>query len=118
HPGGDPRTDRRPKPMTLGRNGSAVRLEGVTKRFGSRTAVSGLDLEIPRGVICGLLGPNGSGKTTTIRMIMGILRPDEGSVSLFGADPEVTRRTKVGYLPEERGVYKKMKCLEFVTFLA
>ncbi|HBD98948.1 MAG TPA: ABC transporter ATP-binding protein, partial [Gemmatimonadetes bacterium] len=55
------------------------------------------------GTICGLLGPNGSGKTTSIRMIMGILHPDEGRVSLFGSDPDVTRRTKVGYLPEERG---------------
>ena len=103
--------------MTIGRNGFAVRLEGVTKRFGKRTAVSNLDWEVPKGIICGLLGPNGSGKTTTIRMIMGILKPDEGSVALFGADPYVTRRTKVGYLPEERGVYKKMKCLEFVMFL-
>ncbi len=99
-------------------NGYAVRLEGVTKRFGKHTAVSGLDLEIPRGVICGLLGPNGSGKTTSIRMIMGILHPDEGHVDLFGADPDETRRTKVGYLPEERGVYRKMKCLDLVLFLA
>ena len=68
-------------------------------------------------MICGLLGPNGSGKTTSIRMIMGILGPDEGTVSLFGENPDVTRRTKVGYLPEERGVYKKMKCLELITFL-
>jgi ABC-2 type transport system ATP-binding protein len=98
-------------------NGFAVRLTGVTKRFGKHTAVEGFDFEVPRGVICGLLGPNGSGKTTSIRMIMGILHPDEGSVSLFGADPDVTRRTKVGYLPEERGLYKKMKCLELVTFL-
>jgi ABC-2 type transport system ATP-binding protein len=96
----------------------AVRLERVTKRFGHRNAVSDLTLEVPRGVICGLLGPNGSGKTTTIRMIMGILRPDEGTVALFGGDPSATRRTKLGYLPEERGVYKKMKCLEFITFLA
>jgi ABC-2 type transport system ATP-binding protein len=101
-----------------GQNGYAVRLTGVTKRFGKRIAVSDLSLDIPAGIICGLLGPNGSGKTTTIRMIMGILKPDQGSVALFGADPDVTRRTKVGYLPEERGVYKKMKCLEFVTFLA
>ena len=69
-------------------------------------------------MICGLLGPNGSGKTTSIRMIMGILHPDEGQVSLFGSDPDMTRRTSVGYLPEERGVYRKMKCVEFVTFLA
>ncbi|MGD8361773.1 MAG: ATP-binding cassette domain-containing protein, partial [Gemmatimonadota bacterium] len=61
-------------------NGAAVRLEGVTKRFGQHTAVSGLDLEVPRGSVFGFLGPNGSGKTTTIRMIMGILLPDEGMV--------------------------------------
>jgi len=99
-------------------NGYAVRLEGVTKRFGKHTAVSELDLEVPRGVIYGLLGPNGSGKTTTIRMIMGILHPDEGRVSLFGADADEVRRKRVGYLPEERGVYRKMKCLDFVVFLA
>jgi len=95
----------------------AVRLEGVTKRFGKHTAVEGLDLEVPRGVIYGLLGPNGSGKPTSIRMFMGILHPDEGRVSLFGADADEVRRTKVGYLPEERGVYKKMKCLDLILFL-
>jgi ABC-2 type transport system ATP-binding protein len=98
-------------------DGFAIRLEGVTKRFGKHTAVEDFDFEVPRGVICGLLGPNGSGKTTSIRMIMGILHPDEGSVSLFGADPDTTRRTKVGYLPEERGVYKKMQCLDLIMFL-
>jgi len=98
-------------------SGSAVSLQGVTKSFGRRTAVSDLDLEVPRGVVYGLLGPNGSGKTTTIRMIMGILKPDVGSVSLFGGDPDRARRTRVGYLPEERGVYRKMKCLDLVVFL-
>ncbi len=98
-------------------SGYAVRLEGVTKRFGKHTAVSSLDLVIPRGVIYGLLGPNGSGKTTSIRMIMGILHPDEGTVSLFGSDPDTTRREHVGYLPEERGVYKKMKVLEYLMFM-
>ncbi len=96
----------------------AVRLDGVTKRFGKHTAVSDFHLDIPRGVICGLLGPNGSGKTTTIRMIMGILHPDRGTVHLFGADPDETRRTRVGYLPEERGVYRKMRCLDLIVFLA
>lgn len=95
----------------------AIRLQGVTKRFGKHTAVEDFDFEVPRGVICGLLGPNGSGKTTSIRMIMGILHPDEGKVALFGDDPDRTRREKVGYLPEERGVYKKMRCLELITFL-
>jgi ABC-2 type transport system ATP-binding protein len=98
-------------------DGFAIRLRGVTKRFGKHTAVDSFDFDVPRGSICGLLGPNGSGKTTTIRMIMGILLPDEGSVSLFGADPDLSRRTRVGYLPEERGVYRKMKCLELITFL-
>ena len=101
----------------MSQNGLAVRLQGVTKSFGRRTAVSDLDLEVPRGVIYGLLGPNGSGKTTTIRMIMGILHPDRGSVELFGGDPDLTRRTKVGYLPEERGVYRKMRCLDLIVFL-
>ena len=99
-------------------DGYAVRLEGVTKRFSGHTAVDHLDLEIPRGSIYGLLGPNGSGKTTSIRMIMGILLPDEGRVTLLGDDPVQTRRKKVGYLPEERGVYKKMRVLELLVFLA
>ncbi len=99
-------------------NDFAVRLRGVTKRFGKHTAVSALDLEVPEGVIYGLLGPNGSGKTTSIRMIMGILHPDEGSVELFGSDADETRRRSVGYLPEERGVYRKMKCLDLIIFLA
>jgi ABC-2 type transport system ATP-binding protein len=102
----------------MSQNELAVRLQRVTKRFGPKTAVSALDLEVPRGVIYGLLGPNGSGKTTTIRMIMGILEPDEGSVALFGGDPEASRRSRVGYLPEERGVYRKMKVLDLVVFLA
>ncbi|UCC26400.1 MAG: ATP-binding cassette domain-containing protein [Gemmatimonadales bacterium] len=95
----------------------ALRLSGVTKRFGSHTAVDHLDLEVPRGSIYGLLGPNGSGKTTSIRMIMGILLPDEGRVELFGSDPDETRRRRVGYLPEERGLYRKMKVLDLLAFM-
>ena len=95
----------------------AVRLERVTKRFGKHTAVSEFDLEIPPGTIVGLLGPNGSGKTTMIRMIMAILFPDEGRVELFGGEPDFGRRNRVGYLPEERGVYEKMKVLEQLVFL-
>jgi ABC-2 type transport system ATP-binding protein len=97
---------------------AAVRLRGVSKSFGSFRAVSGLDLEIPRGSIYGLLGPNGSGKTTTIRMIMGILGPDEGSVTLLDGEPGDARRQRVGYLPEERGLYRKMKILDHLIFLA
>ena len=118
-PGAGPR----PPPGTveyLGRmtSGSAIRLDAVTKRFSGHPAVDGLDLEIPTGSLYGLLGPNGSGKTTTIRMIMGILLPDEGRVSLLGGPPDDERRRLVGYLPEERGLYKKMKVLEQLTFLA
>jgi len=95
-----------------------VRLTGVTKRFGGHTAVDRLDLEIPRGSIYGLLGPNGSGKTTTIRMMMGILIPDEGRVDLFGGDPAAEARGRVGYLPEERGVYRRMTVRDLLVFLA
>jgi ABC-2 type transport system ATP-binding protein len=95
----------------------AVRLQGVTKQFGSHRAVSGLDLEIPTGTVFGLLGPNGSGKTTTIRMIMGILLPDSGSVELLGGRTGVAQNNRVGYLPEERGVYRKMKVLDLLAFL-
>jgi len=98
-------------------NEYAIRLREVTKRFGDFTAVSSLDLNIPRGTIYGLLGPNGSGKTTTIRMIMGILLPDEGTVELLGGSPGVERNERVGYLPEERGVYRKMKVLDLLVFL-
>ena len=96
---------------------AAVRLAGVTKSFGAHTAVSDFDLEIPRGAILGLLGPNGSGKTTSIRMMMAILIPDRGTVELFGGRPDFARRSRVGYLPEERGVYEKMKVLEQLVFL-
>ncbi len=94
-----------------------VRLSGVSKTFGAHTAVSDFDLEIPEGSVYGLLGPNGSGKTTTIRMIMDILMPDSGSVELFGRPPDFAGRGRVGYLPEERGVYEKMKVLEQLVFL-
>ncbi len=96
----------------------AVRVSAATKRFGQHTAVSSLDLDIPTNSIYGLLGPNGSGKTTTIRMMMGILHPDEGSVELMGRRPDNRARHRVGYLPEERGVYTKMKVVDLLVFLA
>jgi ABC-2 type transport system ATP-binding protein len=103
--------------QTGSKSESPIVLEGVTKRFGAHTAVDSLDLEIPKGSVYGLLGPNGSGKTTTIRMMMGILLPDEGRVSLFGRAPGVAQNTRVGYLPEERGVYRKMKVKDLLVFL-
>ncbi len=96
----------------------AVRLEAVTKRFGEHTAVSELDLQVPAGSVYGLLGPNGSGKTTTIRIIIGILGPDEGRVHLLGGVPDPETRRRVGYLPEERGLYRKMTVLDILVFLA
>jgi ABC-2 type transport system ATP-binding protein len=95
-----------------------LQLSGVSKRFGPHLAVSELELTVPRGSVYGLLGPNGSGKTTSIRMIMGILIPDDGTVSLFGGPPDGARRRRVGYLPEERGLYRKMKVEDVLVFLA
>ncbi len=94
-----------------------VQVDRVTKRFAGHTAVRNLSLDIPRGGIFGLLGPNGAGKSTTIRMMMNIITPDEGKVTLFGG--EGTGRelsARVGYLPEERGLYKKMKVKEQLAF--
>ena len=96
---------------------AVVELRGVRKAFGTHVAVDGLDLRVPSGSIYGLLGPNGSGKTTTIRMIMGILIPDEGDVSIFGGEPDEAARQRVGYLPEERGLYRKMPVLDQLVFL-
>ncbi|MES2124309.1 MAG: ATP-binding cassette domain-containing protein [Gemmatimonadota bacterium] len=96
----------------------AVRVERVTKRFSGHTAVRDLSIEVPSGGIFGLLGPNGAGKSTTIRMIMDIIEPDEGTVSLFGSTERSRSLSgRVGYLPEERGLYKKMKVLEQLIFL-
>lgn len=91
-------------------------LEGVTKAFGSTTAVRDLDFVLPKGTVCGLLGPNGAGKTTAIRMILDILGPDTGRVEVFGerVTPEV--RDRIGYLPEERGLYQKMHVAEHLAF--
>jgi ABC-2 type transport system ATP-binding protein len=86
----------------------AIVLEGVTKRFGDFTAVDGLSLAVPTGSIYGFIGPNGSGKTTTLRIIMHILLPDEGTVEVLGSTDTAAARDQVGYLPEERGLYKKM----------
>ena len=96
-----------------------IQLERVTKRFSGHTAVRSLSLEVPAGVIFGLLGPNGAGKSTTIRMIMDIIEPDEGRITLFGGalrGRELSAR--IGFLPEERGLYKKMKVIDHLVFLA
>ena len=79
----------------------------ITKRFAGHTAVDRLSLAVPAGAIYGLLGPNGAGKTTTIRMIMRILLPDEGTISLFGGPANQDHSSRLGYLPEERGLYNR-----------
>lgn len=87
---------------------AAIEISGVTKRFGSYAAVNDVSLSVPEGSIYGFIGPNGSGKTTTIRMIMNILLPDAGEVTVFGRHSSSSARDDVGYLPEERGLYKRM----------
>jgi ABC-2 type transport system ATP-binding protein len=100
------------------RNDLVIDVQGITKRFSGHTAVRQLSLAVPHGAVYGLLGPNGAGKTTTIRMIMNILMPDEGTISLFGTRATRDLSHRIGYLPEERGLYRKMKVLDLVVFLA
>ncbi|MFQ5747201.1 MAG: ABC transporter ATP-binding protein [Gemmatimonadota bacterium] len=98
-----------------------IRLEGLTKRYGSFTAVDGLDLHVPRGGIFGLLGPNGAGKTTTLRMIAGILRPDGGRVLIDGHDvAKVPSKAKLrlGFVPDRPFVYEKLSGAELLRFTA
>ena len=98
--------------------GDAVCAQTVTKRYRSTTAVDHLSLSIPRGALYGLLGPNGAGKTTMLRMIMRVLLPDEGSLSVLGQPVESKVQDLVGYLPEERGLYPRMKVMDVLIFLA
>lgn len=93
-----------------------VELAGVTKAYESKVAVDNLSLSIEAGQMFGLLGPNGAGKTSSIRMMMGITMPDSGQVSLFGKPFERKSLERVGYLPEERGLYKKMKVVDQLVF--
>jgi len=93
-------------------------LDHVTKRYGDFTAVDDLSLEVRPGRVFGLIGPNGAGKTTTIRMIVNITVPDSGRVELFGQQMETRLQDRIGYLPEERGLYRKMKVGEQLRFFA
>lgn len=93
-------------------------LENVTKSFGEFKAVDNLSLGVSSGRIYGLLGPNGAGKTTTIRMIVNITAPDSGRIKLFGQQITATLQDHIGYLPEERGLYKKMKVSDQLKFFA
>jgi len=96
----------------------AIILRGVTKRFGPVTAVSNLSLSVPAGSIYGFIGPNGSGKTTSLRMIMHIILPDEGEIEVLGSRDTAAARDQVSYLPEERGLYKKMTVRRLLRYYA
>src|SRR5262249_15431791 len=97
---------------------NAVEIEHVTKTFGQHTAVADLSLAVPEGKIYGFIGPNGSGKTTTLRMIMRILHPDSGEIAVLGEHSLSAATDRVGYLPEERGLYKQMRVREVLRFYA
>jgi ABC-2 type transport system ATP-binding protein len=96
----------------------AISLRGVTKTFGATVAVDSLDLVVPMGALYGFIGPNGAGKTTTLRMIMSILFPDRGELSVLGRPAAIEAKDRIGYLPEERGVYRKMKVGAFLIYMA
>ncbi|MDF2493617.1 MAG: transporter ATP-binding protein [Sphingomonas sp.] len=91
--------------------------DGLVKRFGNRRVVDGVSLTVPRGMIYGVLGPNGAGKTTTLRMLLGIIEPEEGSRMLLGCRHPRDASDRVGYLPEERGLYPAMKAREAIAFM-
>lgn len=95
---------------------NVLELRGVTKRFDEFTAVDDVSFTIPRGCIYGFLGPNGAGKTTAIRMIVDILRPTRGTISILGAPSALHVRSRIGYLPEEKGLYKKMTAAGTVAY--
>jgi ABC-2 type transport system ATP-binding protein len=97
---------------------AAIELREVTKTFGKTVAVKNLNLTIPRGGIYGFIGPNGAGKTTTIRLIMSIFFPDSGDISVLGYPSALEAKNRIGYLPEERGVYRKMLVGDFLNYIA
>jgi ABC-2 type transport system ATP-binding protein len=115
-----PRTDRiLLSPSTPSMSDNAIDIRNVVKRYAEHVAVRDLSLQVPRGSVYGLLGPNGAGKTTTIRMILDIIVPDSGSITLFGEPHRAAGITdRIGYLPEERGLYKKMQVRRVLRFLA
>ncbi|HVT04654.1 MAG TPA: ATP-binding cassette domain-containing protein [Thermoanaerobaculia bacterium] len=96
---------------------NAIVVDRISKKYGDFTAVEDVSFNVRKGSIFGLLGPNGAGKTTTIRMIMNIIAPDSGTISILGASSTERASELVGYLPEERGLYKKMKVLDHLIFL-
>jgi ABC-2 type transport system ATP-binding protein len=97
---------------------SALVLSGIRKAFSGHVAVRDLSLEVPRGSVFGLLGPNGAGKTTSLRMVMNILGPDEGTIEILGQPADHAARDRIGYMPEERGLYPRMVLEDQLVFMA
>ena len=95
----------------------AIEARGLVKHFDDTLAVDGVDIAVPEGAIYGILGPNGAGKTTTLRMLLGIIDPDEGVRRVFGNDRPHEVAKLIGYLPEERGLYPAMKCDDAIAFM-
>jgi len=97
---------------------TALSLDGVSKRYGDFHAVRDVSFSVPQGRICGFLGPNGAGKTSTIRMALGLIAPSEGRISVLGSDDARKVRDRIGFLPEERGLYKRMTPVDAIAFFA
>ncbi len=103
--------------LDSGSRALAIEARGLVKRFDGTLAVDGVDISVPEGAIYGVLGPNGAGKTTTLRMLLGIIDPDEGVRKVFGHDRPHDIARLIGYLPEERGLYPAMKAIEAIAFM-
>ncbi|MFQ5855757.1 MAG: ABC transporter ATP-binding protein [Anaerolineae bacterium] len=97
---------------------SAIDVDSISKRYGDFEAVRDLSFSVQSGEVFGLLGPNGAGKTTTIRMLMDIIKPDAGHIRILGESPSAATKNRIGYLPEERGLYKGLKVMDTLVYLA
>src|SRR6185295_5557494 len=97
---------------------SALEIRCICKTFAHTRAIDDLNLRVPRGATYGLIGPSGAGKTTLIRMIMSILFPNAGSLAVLGKPSALEAKDRIGYLPEERGVYRKMRVNAFISYIA
>src|SRR5262245_32691153 len=97
---------------------SALSLEGVSKRYGRFEAVRDWSFQVEKGTICGFLGPNGAGKTSTLRMVLGLTDPTAGKITVLGSDDGRKVRDRIGFLPEERGLYRKMTPIDAIAYFA
>lgn len=100
------------------RNGTSLEVQNINKSFGNSRVVDGISFEVGAGETFGLIGPNGAGKTTSIRMIMDIIKPDSGHIKVFGENLDERAKDKIGYLPEERGLYRKLTVLQSLEYIA